>query len=340
MMNRGLVTFCAGWLALLVGVFAVPVKAQGAADFYAGKRITYLVQGEAGTGYDQYARLIARHVERHLPNTRIRIQNLLMGGGGILFANRVYESRPDGLTMATLNSGLIYTQLQSLPGARFDLAQMGWIGKAAAEPRVVYTGRASGLSTLAELQALATVRIATVGGVGTASHIDAVLMARALGLDARTVTFSSSGEALMSLMRGEVHARVGSFSSAQRFVAAGNGLILARIGPSPEGDPTLIDARTRVVGTDGERIVDLIQAVGAFSRMTVLPPGVDPARVDYLRSVYQAAVTDPRLRAEAVELGLPMEPESGEQLQVRIADVLQQPAAVRSLLAELAPGAR
>ena len=53
MMNRGLVTFCTGWLAFLIGVFAVPVKAQGAADFYAGKRITNLVQGEAGTGYDQ-----------------------------------------------------------------------------------------------------------------------------------------------------------------------------------------------------------------------------------------------------------------------------------------------
>jgi tripartite-type tricarboxylate transporter receptor subunit TctC len=322
------------WLSCSV-VMVSAAQAQAADDenFYAGKRITYLVSGEPGTGYDLYARLIARYMERYLPRTRIRVQNVIVGGGGILVANQVYAANADGLTMATLNSGLIYSQLQQLDGIRFRLQDMTWIGKAGTDPRVIYTGSGSGLTSLQQLLALpAPVLFATVAGVGTSSYTDAVLIAAALGLEARMVTFANSGEAHMSMLRGEVPVRIGSFSSAQRFVTSSGGHILAAVGNSPLLPPDLANTYAHAAGPEGERIMSIMEAVAEFSRFTVMPPGVPAERVATLRSAYMSALADPDLLAEAASLDLPIEAMDGAALQQRIRDVLAQPPAVIELL--------
>jgi tripartite-type tricarboxylate transporter receptor subunit TctC len=46
------------------------------ADFFAGKRLTYIVATKPGGGYDQYARLVARHLPRHLGVRSVVIRNV------------------------------------------------------------------------------------------------------------------------------------------------------------------------------------------------------------------------------------------------------------------------
>ena len=41
--------------------------AETAQDFYAGKQISLMIGTTAGGGYDAYARLLARHIGRHIP---------------------------------------------------------------------------------------------------------------------------------------------------------------------------------------------------------------------------------------------------------------------------------
>jgi len=108
-----------------------PAAAQESAEqFFGGKTLTYIVSAEPGGGYDTYGRLIARHMEKYLPVRRIVVRNVT-GAGNIIGANTIYVSRPDGLTIGTFNTGLIYGQLLDLQGIRFDLTQMSWIGKMA-----------------------------------------------------------------------------------------------------------------------------------------------------------------------------------------------------------------
>ena len=53
------------WLGL---VLSLGLRASALADdFYRGKTITLVVANAAGGGYDLYARLIARHMGRHIP---------------------------------------------------------------------------------------------------------------------------------------------------------------------------------------------------------------------------------------------------------------------------------
>src|SRR5438874_1838843 len=80
----------------------------------------------AGGGYDAYGRLVTRYMQKHLPGSRIIVRNV-PGAGHIVGANTLYAARPDGLTIGSFNTGLIYDQLMQREGVLFDLRKFGWI---------------------------------------------------------------------------------------------------------------------------------------------------------------------------------------------------------------------
>lgn len=49
-------------------------------------------------------------MQRHLPGSRIMVKNV-PGAGHIIGANQIYNAKPDGLTIGTFNTGLIYAQI-------------------------------------------------------------------------------------------------------------------------------------------------------------------------------------------------------------------------------------
>ena len=57
--------------AAFIGALALapagPSDAQPVAEFYGGKSITLLIGFGPGGGYDTYARILARHLGRHIP---------------------------------------------------------------------------------------------------------------------------------------------------------------------------------------------------------------------------------------------------------------------------------
>ena len=76
-------------LSLAVGAAA---NAQPA-DLFAGRTINLIVGLEAGGGYDAYARLLARHMGRHLPGATLVVQNM-PGAGSLTAANHIFASAP------------------------------------------------------------------------------------------------------------------------------------------------------------------------------------------------------------------------------------------------------
>ena len=123
---------------------------ETAKAFFKGKVITYIVAAKPGGGYDTYARLITRHMATHMPGTKIKVENV-PGAGNIIGANRIYRSKPDGLTIGTFNTGLVYAQLLGREGVKFDLAKMVYIGKAASDPRVLIMSTQSDIGSFDDL---------------------------------------------------------------------------------------------------------------------------------------------------------------------------------------------
>lgn len=85
-------------LAVLVLVFSNAAFAQN--DFYQGKTITLVVPFSAGGGTDVFARVMAQHLQEHIPgNPRVVVDNQPGGGGHIAPNSYVLNTPQDGTTL-------------------------------------------------------------------------------------------------------------------------------------------------------------------------------------------------------------------------------------------------
>src|SRR5688572_15011024 len=112
-------------LAAVALLSATPALADSVADFYKGKQIRFIVRTLAGGDYDQYTRLFARYMGRHIPgNPSIVVVNM-PGGGGITAANYMASVAPrDGTVIGIVSQGLAVDQaLGASPGLKADLKE-------------------------------------------------------------------------------------------------------------------------------------------------------------------------------------------------------------------------
>jgi putative tricarboxylic transport membrane protein len=298
--------------------------------FFRGKTITYIVATSPGGGYDTYGRLVARYMSKYLPGTKIIVRNL-PGAGHVIGADTIYAARPDGLTIGTFNTGLIYMQLLRAPGVRFDLTRMSWIGKAASDPRVLVMSRKSGITNVHQL--LDPSRPPTIlfaAGMGSAGYLDTRLAAVAIHLNVRLIPGYGGSEGTMSMLRGETEGTIGSESSYAQFVSQGEGSYLLQFG-GPPGGP-IPHAMPLADSPDARKLLALIGAESEVSRLTAGPPGIPANRLALLRRVYLQALADPGFIAQARKMDAPVDPSGGRHVQQVIDQALQLSPSTLSLL--------
>lgn len=294
------------------------------------ENLTYIVATNAGGGYDAYARMIGGHMERYLEAEHVVVRNV-PGAGHIVGANTLWRSEPDGLTIGTFNSGLIYGQLVDREVQRFDLAEFEWIGKAAAEPRAVVVSNRCAVKNVADLLASETPVKFASAGIGSAADADIRLLAEALNLNIDPITGYGGTEGEMSMMRGEVCAILGSVSSLQGFVDSGYGSFILTIGDSMDGVPNAMEfAQTE----RAKGIISLIDAVAELGRISAAPPGTPREGVDILRRAYKSSLEDPVFLAEAQRMGRPIDPAYGDDVKNLIMAALDQSPEIVAIIAQ------
>jgi tripartite-type tricarboxylate transporter receptor subunit TctC len=303
--------------AAAIAVAPVPVAAQS--DFFKGRTVTYVVATAPGGGYDAYGRLIAKYMEREL-GAKIVISNV-PGAGHIVGANQVYNARPDGLTIGTFNTGLIYSQILKLEGVRFDLRKMSWIGKAASDGRALVVGKDSGIKGIADLRATKDPVKIAVAGVGSASYNDVRILTEALGLSVRMIPGHNGTEGEMAVMRGEVAGTFGSEGSLVNFVRNGFGVYALSIGKPLPSVPQAMDL---AVNERSKGLIALIESQATIGRLTAGPPGIPADRLALLRDAYRRALENPALQEEAKKLDMPIEPAYGDDVAKLIDGALNQ----------------
>ena len=317
-MSRILVAFA---VALLVRA-PLAQAAESAAEFFKGKTITYIVATSPGGGYDTYGRLVARYMNKYLPDSKIIIRNI-PGAGHVIGANTIYAARPDGLTIGTFNTGLIYLQLLHESGVQFDLAKMSWIGKAASDTRVLVLSKKSGVTKVQDLLDTSRPPIKLfAAGVGSAGYIDTRLAISAIHLNVQLIPGYNGSEGTMSMLRGETQGTIGSQSSYTQFVDDGNGIYALAAGGTAGGK--IPQAEQFAKDDNARRLLKMIAAQSDVARLTAGPPGIPADRLELLRKVFMQALADPRLLADAKKMDVPIAPATGEHVQQVIADALRQ----------------
>ncbi len=98
-------------------------------NFYAGKTIRVAVGFAAGGGYDTYARVVARHLGKHIPGHPELVVENMTGAGSLIAANYTYNKADrDGTFLGVWNSAFVLYQALGDRAVRLDARKLGWIG--------------------------------------------------------------------------------------------------------------------------------------------------------------------------------------------------------------------
>src|SRR5262245_64069931 len=120
-------------VALLLAAAALftagSAAAQPVSEFYAGRQMTCIVGASAGGGYDRQARLVARHLGKHIPGTPTIVVQNMPGAGSLAATNYISNAAArDGSVFALVMRSMLLIKNWNPQSVRFDLVHLNWIG--------------------------------------------------------------------------------------------------------------------------------------------------------------------------------------------------------------------
>ena len=326
-MLRSSVALCVALLAL---IWTQPSRAQDIID----RPVTIYVAGTAGGGIDLYARLVARHLGRHIPGKPTVTVQVMPGAGGIRAANFLAEQAPrDGTAMTTFAGGPI---LEPLIGARnpgYDMSQFTWVGAITKDIGLCIAWGASAFRTIDDARRQQMV----VAGTGAGSETDTwpVVLNEVLGTRFKLVTgYLGSQETILAIERGEAHGRCVFSHSALKTAKPDwlrekkiNVLVVTALEQSPDfpGVPAVVDLVSK---PEDRQLLELMVGPGAMARPFAAPPALPPGKAALLRRAFDATMADGDFRAEAARMQADVAPSTGEEVQKLVARIYATPRPV------------
>jgi len=315
------------FVALLALALAAPRTGLAQTSPFEGKTITIVVGFKTGGGYDRTARVLARHLPKHIPGKPNVIVQNMPGANSITAANHVYNvAKPDGLTLGTFNRNLVLAQLTHVPGVKYDMRKFAWIGSAASETTILAIRADLPYKTFDELRKSGKTVVIGATGPGANTYDFPLLLKDLLGVDLKIVSgYSSSSDIMLAIERKEVDGRAGSYSSLQQFIGRGlvRPLVRARaIEPGIENLPVDEDLAPN---PRARAIMALRSAPEVIGRPYVTTPGTREDIVRILREAFRNVIKDPQLLAEAEKAKMDFEFIGGDETLKIVNEVLLQP---------------
>jgi tripartite-type tricarboxylate transporter receptor subunit TctC len=323
-----------GWYALgVLALLALPrgAWAQSAADFYRGKTVTLIVGYSVGGGYDTYARILARHIGRHIPGQPAVVVQNMPGAGSLRAANYLFNVAPkDGSVIGMFSRGLAMEPLIGQSATQFEAMKFTWLGSGTEEASVFVLWHTAPVKTWADMLATPF----SVGGEGSGSDPDvyAALLKNSFGAKLRLVTgYPGTAEIALALERGEMDGRASwSWSSikslkpdwiAQKKVNFPIQLNLAK-NPELPDVPMIMD----FARDDQQRAsLKIILSRQTMGRPFMAPPGLPEDRKAALRGAFDATMKDAEFLAEAKARGQEVNPVSGAAIDRLLAELYATP---------------
>ena len=329
-------------MILLALLLTSRAHAQDAAEFYKGRTLNLVVGHEAGTGYDLYGRVLARHFRRHMAGTPAVLPQNIFGGGGLHAANWLATIAPrDGLTVAIFAHTAILDPLLGNGTVKFNSTNFNWLGNIDETVSTCVVLSSTGVSTFDELLARPTI----YGGSGGPLTQFPAAIHNLLGAKGRQVQgYKGSADIKLALQRGEIEATCGlsiSTLQTQWRDVVDNGLIkpVAQFGRKPHpalGGIAHIYSYART--EDEVAIFDLIFGGTSLGRPLAAPPGVPAERVAALREAFTKTMADPAFLADAAQAKLDISPSPGHEIQALVARFFaSSPAVVARAKAAIQP---
>lgn len=342
---------------ILCGALAVAGARVALAQ--AGGEVQLLVGFTAGTLSDSYARLLARHMGRHLPGRpRVSVRNV-PGGAGRLLALQVAAGHVPGTppSFAMINPAILLDGALGLPDSGVDLSRFKWIGSPAGDSTVVWAWAGRGptewrgllrqelvvggtragsplVYTPKILNALLGTKFRLVSGYAGGSELDdrAGSGDASMGSPLKFLTGGSWFELNHAVESGEIDGFAGmSLRQLRRgtdWLVAHKAVPLLQLGTvRAEALRDVPLARDLVTEPDARDILDLVSLVPGLGRPFAAAPDTPDEDVAALRSAFQEALTDVALQFEALEGNLELAPIFADEIAAMVARAVALSAA-------------
>ena len=321
----------------LTAVISAPASAQSVSEFYQGKSLTLICYSIAGSTYDLYSRILARHMPNHVPGkpTSMIVKNMV-GAGGLTATRFLYSTAPkDGSHIGNISRGIPFEPL--LGGAQvvdFDPLKFYWLGSMSRESALTVTWHTSPVKTAADL--FTTELLVAGSGAGADSEIIAKALNGLVGTKYKIISgYTSLTVAALAMERGEVEGIAywswGAINTSKPDWPKDkkiNMLFQTAVKPHPD-IPNVPLAYDVLAKTPEDRLgLELLFARDIIARPFLAPPDLPADRAKALRVAFADSLKDAALLAEADKARAEIELVSGEEIERLLVKSMATPPAV------------
>lgn len=323
---------------IMLAATLVPAHADPVADFFRGKTINVLIGVGVGGEYDLQARLVARHIGKHIPGNPTVVAQNMTGAGGLKMLNYLATIAPrDGTHIGMVQNAFPALQAAGMKGVQYDSNQLRWLGTMAAVVETMAVWHTTGVASIEDARKREVVAGASARGAITYTY--PALMNELLGTKFKIVTGYTGGNQInLAMERGEVEARNNTWSSwkatKRAWLDEKKITVIAQAGPRA-ADLAAPSIETLARNPDDAALIALVMSGTRLGRPLAITPGVPDERVAALRAAFDATMKDPEFRADADKLGFEVDPVRGEDLQKVVAEVMATPKHVAERAREL-----
>jgi len=316
---------------------ATTVQAQDVADFYRGRTISLIAGFNPGGGADTYARLVARHLGRHVPGSPTVVVRNMQGAGSVIAANYVFNISPkDGTELGLFAGTMIIDPIIGGGQYKYDAGRFNWIGAPSSDSNVCLSSPKSTFKTIDDVLK----REMIIGTSGTSTLDVPLTLIGVLGAKFKLVKgYGGSAALRLAMDRGEVEGFCGVGYNSMRtagLLTPDKANILVQVGLSKNPNMPKVPFVFDYAKSDADRqLFTLVFGWLDLERPIAAPPGTPPERVQALRGAFDKAMKDPALLADAEKINVGIEPMSGVGIAKFVESVSRTPASVTSRAAQI-----
>lgn len=321
--------------ALLAGLFTVGVPALASADdteqFYTdNNEVTILVGQGPGSSFDSWARLVGKHMTKHLPGHPTFVVKQMPGAGTLVLVNHLYSSAPkDGTVLASFSPSIPTQVLMGIDNAEFDPRKFNYLGSTDTSNHACAISTASGIKSVDDVKAAEV----TMGASGptTAGAYVPPLINNLMGTKFKVIDgYQGAPEVYLAMDRGEVVGQCAKLDSMLRNegdkIKSGAYKILFTLneGRAPE-TPDTPSVFELIPDEEKRDLLAFIRSSTRLGRPFAAPPGVPAERIAALRKAFAETVVDPEFLADAKKQKFQVTVTSGEELQTLVDNLFKTP---------------
>jgi tripartite-type tricarboxylate transporter receptor subunit TctC len=321
-------------VAILLASGAASAQAPSVEQFYKGRQLSMICYSAAGSAYDVYARLLTRHMGKHIPGNPTFVVQYMVGAGGLKATEYLYRIAPkDGSVMGTVGRGLAFEPFLGKNEVKYDPLKLTWLGSMNREATLAMSWHTSKVKTYEDLKKIELLVPGT--GAGADSEIIPRAFNNLAGTKFKIIPgYRNTTEAALAMERGELDGLAyWSWSALMPihpdWVREKKVNLLFHTGtvPIPEiPDVPLI--RNLVTDPKDKQALEFLLAREILGRPFLAPPGLPAERAAALRTAFAETLRDPEFRQDAEKAKIDFDLVTAEEVDSVLKTAASAPADV------------